>query len=102
MRDGPNSPPLMARGEHPVVPPSARGTLTFQGRRRSQNRADQRTNALTFVPPGQLDALVARYRDEIAPQLPGAPERLDAWFAPSSEHGVPARFAGALDAIRGA
>lgn len=53
MRDGPNSPPLMARGEHPVVPPSARGTLTFQGRRRSQNRADQRTNALTFVPPGQ-------------------------------------------------
>ena len=46
-------PPLMARGEHPVMPPSARGTLTFQGRRRSQNRADQRRNALTFVPPGQ-------------------------------------------------
>ncbi len=35
-----------------TLPPSARGTLTFQGRRRSQNRADQRRNALTFVPPG--------------------------------------------------
>lgn len=47
------------------------------------------------------DALVARFRAEIAPQLAVAPAPLAEWFAPAPEHGVPARFAGALDAIRG-
>jgi hypothetical protein len=45
---------------------------------------------------------VARYREEIAPQLDASQLALESWLTPSNEHGVPARFAGALDAIRGA
>lgn len=58
--------------------------------------------ALAARPEWREDALITRFRDEIAPQLAAAPEALEEWFAPSPEHGVPARFAGALDAIRGA
>lgn len=53
-------------------------------------------------PEWREDALVARFREEIAPQLGATSLAIEPWLAPSREHGVPARFAGALDAIRGA
>jgi hypothetical protein len=58
--------------------------------------------ALAARPEWREDALVARYREEIAPQLDASQLALESWLTPSNEHGVPARFAGALDAIRGA
>ncbi|WHZ19211.1 MAG: hypothetical protein OJF55_001360 [Rhodanobacteraceae bacterium] len=58
--------------------------------------------ALAARPEWREDALVARFREEIAPQLGAAALAIEPWLAPSDEHGVPARFAGALDAIRGA
>jgi hypothetical protein len=58
--------------------------------------------ALATRPEWREDALVARFREEIAPQLDASRLSLEPWLAPSHEHGVPARFAGALDAIRGA
>jgi hypothetical protein len=57
---------------------------------------------LAARPEWREDALVARFREEIAPQLDSAQQTLESWLAPSNEHDVPARFAGALDAIRGA
>jgi hypothetical protein len=45
------------------------------------------------------DALVMRFRTEIMPQLDPAQLALEPWLAPAPEHGVPARLAGALDAI---
>ncbi|HET7557278.1 MAG TPA: UDP-N-acetyl-alpha-D-muramoyl-L-alanyl-L-glutamate epimerase [Rhodanobacteraceae bacterium] len=53
-------------------------------------------------PEWREDALVARFREEIAPQLDAASLQLEPWLQASDEHGVPARFNGALDAIRGA
>ncbi|WIG54891.1 MAG: hypothetical protein OJF61_000677 [Rhodanobacteraceae bacterium] len=48
------------------------------------------------------DALVARFRDDIASQLDATQLALQPWLDPAGEHGIPPRFAGALDAIRGA
>ena len=58
--------------------------------------------ALADRPEWREDALVARFRDEIAPCLDASQLKLEAWLTPSGEHGVPERFAGALDAIHGA
>ncbi|MGN6312153.1 MAG: UDP-N-acetyl-alpha-D-muramoyl-L-alanyl-L-glutamate epimerase [Rhodanobacteraceae bacterium] len=58
--------------------------------------------ALAQRPEWREDALVARFREEIAPQLETGSLRLETWLQASDEHGVPARFNGALDAIRGA
>ena len=57
---------------------------------------------LAARPEWREDALVARFRQEIAPQLDGETLGLEPWLAPSGENLVPARFSGALDAIRGA
>jgi len=57
---------------------------------------------LAARPEWREDALVARFRDDIAPQLDAARLALQPWLEPSGEHGIPPRFAGALDAIRGA
>jgi hypothetical protein len=56
---------------------------------------------LAVRPEWREDALVARFRDDIAPQLDAAQWALQPWLEPSAEHGIPPRFAGALDAIRG-
>ncbi|HET6905436.1 MAG TPA: UDP-N-acetyl-alpha-D-muramoyl-L-alanyl-L-glutamate epimerase [Rhodanobacteraceae bacterium] len=58
--------------------------------------------ALAQRPEWREDVLVARFREEIAPQLETGSLRLETWLQASDEHGVPARFNGALDAIRGA
>lgn len=58
--------------------------------------------ALAVRPEWREDALVARFRDEIAPQLAASSLALAPWLEASDAHGVPMRFAGALDAIRGA
>ncbi|HXE65827.1 MAG TPA: UDP-N-acetyl-alpha-D-muramoyl-L-alanyl-L-glutamate epimerase [Rhodanobacteraceae bacterium] len=57
---------------------------------------------LAARPEWREDALVARFRDDISPQLDAAQLKLQPWLEPSGEHGIPPRFAGALDAIRGA
>jgi hypothetical protein len=57
---------------------------------------------LAARPEWREDALVARFRDDIAPQLDAAQLALQPWLEPAGEHGIPPRFAGALDAIRGA
>lgn len=51
-------------------------------------------------PEWREDALVARFARDIAPSLAGADLALDAWLQAAGEHGVPARFEAALDAIR--
>lgn len=58
--------------------------------------------ALAARPEWREDALIARFREEIAQQLGAASLASEPWLTPSGEHGVPARFTGALDAIRGA
>ena len=58
--------------------------------------------ALGARPEWREDALVARFREEIAPQLDARSLQVEPWLQASDEHGVPARFHGALDAIRGA
>ncbi|HET7930302.1 MAG TPA: UDP-N-acetyl-alpha-D-muramoyl-L-alanyl-L-glutamate epimerase [Rhodanobacteraceae bacterium] len=57
---------------------------------------------LAARPEWREDALVARFREEIMPQLDAASLPMEPWLAPAGEHGVPERFRGALDAIRGA
>jgi hypothetical protein len=57
--------------------------------------------ALAARPEWREDALVGRFREEIAPQLDAATIAVDPWLVPDVEHQVPARFAGTLDAIRG-
>jgi hypothetical protein len=57
---------------------------------------------LAARPEWREDALVSRFREDIAPQLDAAQLDLQPWLEPSGEHGVPARFVRALDAIRGA
>lgn len=57
---------------------------------------------LAARPEWREDVLVARFREEIAPQLEAEALELEPWLVPSGEHLVPARFSGALDAIRGA
>ncbi|MBS0382000.1 MAG: endonuclease domain-containing protein [Proteobacteria bacterium] len=58
--------------------------------------------ALAARPEWREDALVARFREEIAPRLGPTSLAIEPWLAPSEEHGVPMRFAGVVDAIRGA
>lgn len=55
--------------------------------------------ALSRRPEWQEDALVARFRDEILPQLDVAQLALEPWLEPSAEHRVPARLQAALKAI---
>ncbi|TAM21220.1 MAG: endonuclease domain-containing protein [Rhodanobacter sp.] len=54
---------------------------------------------LSQRPEWQEDALVARFRDEILPQLDTAQLALEPWLEPSAEHRVPARLQAALKAI---
>ena len=56
---------------------------------------------LNTRPEWREDALVARFREEIAPQIDAGSLQLEPWLRASGEHGIPARFIGALDAIRG-
>lgn len=53
-------------------------------------------------PEWREDFLIARFREEIAPQLDAASLAMEPWLRVAEEHGVPTRFDGALDAIRGA
>ncbi|MEW9572446.1 UDP-N-acetyl-alpha-D-muramoyl-L-alanyl-L-glutamate epimerase [Rhodanobacter sp. Si-c] len=55
--------------------------------------------ALSRRPEWQEDALVARFRDEILPQLDVSQLALEPWLEPSAEHRVPARLQAALKAI---
>jgi len=55
--------------------------------------------ALSQRPEWQEDAVVARFRQEILPQLDAAALALEPWLQPSAEHRVPARLQGALAAI---
>nr|WP_239538547.1 UDP-N-acetyl-alpha-D-muramoyl-L-alanyl-L-glutamate epimerase [Dyella mobilis] len=55
--------------------------------------------ALSQRPEWQEDALIARFRSEILPQLDVAGLALEPWLQPSSEHRVPARLQAALAVI---
>ena len=55
--------------------------------------------ALSQRPEWQEDALVARFRSEILPQLDAALLVLEPWLQPSTEHRVPARLQPALATI---
>jgi hypothetical protein len=55
--------------------------------------------ALSQRPEWQEDALVARFRSEILPQLNINELALEPWLQPSSEHRVPTRLQAALAAI---
>ena len=55
--------------------------------------------ALSQRPEWQEDALVARFRSEILPQLDVAQLALEPWLMPSGEHRVPVRLQAALAAI---
>jgi len=55
--------------------------------------------ALSQRPEWQEDALVARFRDEILPQLDTTQLALEPWLQPSAEHRVPGRLQAALKAI---
>jgi hypothetical protein len=52
--------------------------------------------ALARRPEWREDALVARFREEIAPQLEADSLALEPWLHASEEHGVPGRFRDAL------
>jgi UDP-N-acetyl-alpha-D-muramoyl-L-alanyl-L-glutamate epimerase len=55
--------------------------------------------ALSQRPEWQEDALVARFRSEILPQLDIAQLALEPWLTPSGEHRVPVRLQAAFAAI---
>jgi hypothetical protein len=55
--------------------------------------------ALSQRPEWQEDALVARFRSEILPQLDVSQLALEPWLHAASEHRVPARLRAALAAI---
>lgn len=55
--------------------------------------------ALSQRPEWREDALVARFRDEILPQLDAGQLALEPWLEASAEHRVPARLQAALQAI---
>jgi hypothetical protein len=57
--------------------------------------------ALSERPEWQEDALVARFRSEILPQLDASQLALEPWLEPSAEHRVPVRLQAALAAIGG-
>ena len=50
-------------------------------------------------PEWREDALVARFREEIVPQLDAASLQLGPWLQPNGEHGVPERFRDALASV---
>ena len=56
-------------------------------------------HALSQRPEWQEDALVARFRSEILPQLDASQLALEPWLEPSPEHRVPTRLQAALAAI---
>jgi hypothetical protein len=56
-------------------------------------------HALGERPEWQEDALVARFRSDILPQLDVSLLALEPWLQPSPEHRVPVRLQGALAAI---
>ncbi|WEN14764.1 UDP-N-acetyl-alpha-D-muramoyl-L-alanyl-L-glutamate epimerase [Rhodanobacter sp. AS-Z3] len=55
--------------------------------------------ALSQRPEWQEDAVIARFRSEILPQLDAAQLALEPWLEASPEHRVPARLSAALAAI---
>jgi hypothetical protein len=55
--------------------------------------------ALSQRPEWQEDALVARFRSEILPQLDASQLALEPWLRPDTEHRVPARLQPALATI---
>ncbi|MET0331742.1 MAG: endonuclease domain-containing protein, partial [Dyella sp.] len=55
--------------------------------------------ALSQRPEWQEDAVVARFREEILPQLDASELALEPWLQADAEHRVPARLRAALDAI---
>ncbi len=55
--------------------------------------------ALSQRPEWQEDALVARFRNEILPQLDAAQLALEPWLQADGEHRVPARLLSALQAL---
>lgn len=55
--------------------------------------------ALSQRPEWQEDALVARFRTEILPQLDASQLALEPWLEPSPEHRVPERLRSALESI---
>ena len=57
--------------------------------------------ALAARPEWREDALMARFREEIAPQLDASQLALEPWLAASGDHGVPHRFEAALNWIAG-
>ncbi len=56
--------------------------------------------ALSQRPEWREDAMVARFAEEIAPQLDVAELALEPWLEAADAHRIPARLDGALDAIR--
>jgi hypothetical protein len=56
--------------------------------------------ALTQRAEWREDALVARFIDEIAPQLGSTQPALDALLAPAGEHRIPQRLWSCVDAVR--
>jgi hypothetical protein len=58
-------------------------------------------HVLSQRPEWQEDALVARFRSEILPQLDASQLALEPWLEPSPEQRVPARLQSALAAIGG-
>ena len=56
---------------------------------------------LAARPEWREDALIARFRREILPQLDAAQLALAPWLAPAGEHGVPPRLTAALTWIGG-
>ncbi|WP_329742563.1 UDP-N-acetyl-alpha-D-muramoyl-L-alanyl-L-glutamate epimerase [Dyella sp. A6] len=56
-------------------------------------------HALSQRPEWAEDALVARFRSEILPQLDASQLALEPWLQPSAEHRVPARLQAALKVI---
>ena len=57
-------------------------------------------HALTRRAEWREDALVARFEREILPHIDGGALALEPLLQPSSEHGIPARLGGVLDALR--
>ncbi|MEO6969127.1 MAG: UDP-N-acetyl-alpha-D-muramoyl-L-alanyl-L-glutamate epimerase [Rhodanobacteraceae bacterium] len=55
--------------------------------------------ALASKPEWREDALIARFHEEIAPQLDSVSLALEPWLAPSGVHGIPERFRDALACI---
>ena len=59
-------------------------------------------HALSQRPEWREDALVARFAEEIRPQLDAVELDMAPWLEAADAHGIPACLAGAVDAIRGA